>query len=366
VSRLSPTDNSIFDSAQQERLLYLQDRTFGELSIDKYPDAILPVFVTGGIGDNILAVPLLHELAKDFRLEVYSHHVNAYNYFKTDLLPDGLSPFIPNYSYYLTVNSVLKMIKADHFNGYKSQAAEMLAKSIASYSSTPDIERMVKLHPLFDGRLTALAVESGYDRRSFPFAFLGKAWPGPYKKRIRINRATGAAHPYITIHNGYETKLKFKIGNQSTKNVPAYVFESFVGVFKKEFPDVKVIQLGASTSQPISGVDDCRIAGTSVTESFDILAGSLCHVDIESGLVHAAYALDVPSVVLFGPTPVAYFGYEENTNLVTNACRNNCFWLKDSWMEKCILGYLAPKCMDAFDPMDIFDKVCDVIRDKRN
>lgn len=42
---------------------------------------------------------------------------------------------------------------------------------------------------------------------------------------------------------------------------------------------------------------------TSLKKVAHLLAGSLFHVDNDSGIQHLAGALDVPSITVFGPTP---------------------------------------------------------------
>jgi ADP-heptose:LPS heptosyltransferase len=48
------------------------------------------------------------------------------------------------------------------------------------------------------------------------------------------------------------------------------------------------------------------------------------HIDDEGGLVHMATALGTKCAVLFGPTPVGIFGYEQNINICADTCKE-CF-----------------------------------------
>ena len=83
-----------------------------------------------------------------------------------------------------------------------------------------------------------------------------------------------------------------------------------------------------------------------------ILANAALHIDGESGLVHLRHVLGGRSVVLFGPTPVEYFGYADNCNLVSKGCRG-CMWMTDDWFEVCSRGTAEPECMASITANDL-------------
>jgi hypothetical protein len=105
------------------------------------------------------------------------------------------------------------------------------------------------------------------------------------------------------------------------------------------------VQIGvAATSTPIDGVDLNLIATTNLLESAGLIAHAVLHVDNESGLVHLARCLGVQSCVLFGPTPMSYFAYPENVNMVPPEC-GGCWWVNQTWMDQCPRGMKEPACM---------------------
>lgn len=344
-----------------DRKLFLEYKAFSGLSVCKRVENRLPVFITGGIGDNIVAVKLIQCLHEKMDLEIYSHHPDAFNFFKTPDVPACLGPLMPNYDYYLTVNSVVKMERNPHFEGFRWIPHHNLNEAIRSFQCDDEkMQKIFQLHPLFDGFLTNFAVAGGYNRRTFPFCFINQIPPTEtyIKPHLKVKG------DYITIHNGYETKLKKQIKSKSTKNVPDEVFSSFIELFKVQYPHLKVYQVGGNTSEPIPGADRWFLPGHEplmLKETFSILAESRVHVDIESGLVHAATALGTKCVVLFGPTPIDYFGYKENINLKSDGCLGNCFWTTNDWMKKCPIGHDEPKCMSSFDPGLILGKVNSVM-----
>jgi SAM-dependent methyltransferase len=69
-------------------------------------------------------------------------------------------------------------------------------------------------------------------------------------------------------------------------------------------------------------------------------------VDGESGLVHLRRQLGGKSVALFGPTPVEYFGYPENVNIVAEVC-GDCMWMTEDWYVNCLKGLDKPACLES-------------------
>jgi len=76
---------------------------------------------------------------------------------------------------------------------------------------------------------------------------------------------------------------------------------------------------------------------------------SKIHIDFDSGLAHLASSLMVPSVILFGPTPLKFFGYEQNVNLQEGECRD-CWYSTHNWGAKCPRGFDVPLCMERISP----------------
>lgn len=52
-------------------------------------------------------------------------------------------------------------------------------------------------------------------------------------------------------------------------------------------------------------------------------------------MVHLATQLGTRCVVLFGPTPSWFYGYEQNINIVAEICKE-CLRLYPDWQTKCI------------------------------
>ncbi len=71
--------------------------------------------------------------------------------------------------------------------------------------------------------------------------------------------------------------------------------------------------------------------------------------------MHIARAVKTPAVILFGPTPVSFFGYNENINIQMGDCRN-CWWSNCFWFTKCP-KFRYSKCMRAIKPRIVFDAI---------
>ena len=78
-----------------------------------------------------------------------------------------------------------------------------------------------------------------------------------------------------------------------------------------------------------------------------VIAGAQLHVDIEGGLVYVARAGGTRSVVFFGPTPVATFGFPDNVNVCMERCRP-CWWSREGWGAECPKGHAH--CRNMPDP----------------
>lgn len=161
------------------------------------------------------------------------------------------------------------------------------------------------------------------------------------------------AENYITINYGGGVDASSK-NNAIAKDWPFEYVERFVKLFKKKYPKIKIVQLGSVGTLKIGGVDKCFL-GENLELVKYILKGSLLHVDKEGGLVHLATQLGTKCVVCFGPTPVDYFGYDENINILVGDC-HGCYCLYDGF-DVCAKGMEKPECMWKITPEMVIEKV---------
>ena len=103
-----------------------------------------------------------------------------------------------------------------------------------------------------------------------------------------------------------------------------------------------VVQVGLKKEDFIPGVTHDLRGLTSISEVGLIIKHGECHIDTEGGLVHLARAVNRRSVVMFGPTPAAVFGYDQNINLSSSSC-TDCWWITNDWFGKCPRGTVGPR-----------------------
>ncbi|SEH26257.1 glycosyltransferase family 9 protein [Selenomonas sp. KH1T6] len=164
---------------------------------------------------------------------------------------------------------------------------------------------------------------------------------------------------YITLNFGNGSSGK---GNKksSIKQWPKEYFEEFATRFKNKYPDIKVIQIGDSSTDEIINADN-RILGENIELVKYILKGAIFHLDIEGGLVHLGTQLGVKCIVLYGPTQVELYGYPQNVNIVSANCKN-CHPLFSDF-SICARGLERPECMLSITPDIVLEKADKVIDD---
>lgn len=91
----------------------------------------------------------------------------------------------------------------------------------------------------------------------------------------------------------------------------------------KQFPDYQFIQLGAAGETEIEGAQ-YMCGKLTLRESFSVLKQSVLFVGLDSVFNHAAAALEIPAVIMFGSTSPIGSGYSTATNLWSNLRCSPC------------------------------------------
>lgn len=166
---------------------------------------------------------------------------------------------------------------------------------------------------------------------------------------------------YITV-NCSSGNQKVLSGEKQTKVWSKEKFEDFCQKFKKAFPGISVIQIGDRDTERIE-TSDRLIAGSDLELVKYILGNALLHIDGEGGMVHLATQLGTKCIVLFGPTPMEYYGYPQNINLCAGDC-HGCMGLVADWYTKCPL-YGEAKCMNAITSEMVANAARDFLNNQR-
>ena len=163
---------------------------------------------------------------------------------------------------------------------------------------------------------------------------------------------------YITISAGFDRAEKTK--ELQTKCWPLGKFSKLIQMIKSSYPDIEILQTDGKITK-LLGCDK-YFMGEDIELVKYILRGSLLHISIEGGLVHLASQLDTKCIVLFGPTPLEYYGYDGNINIQAGNC-HNCLWLEPNNHYKCSRNLETPACMESITPELVYDAVQTYLND---
>ena len=333
---------------------------------------LVAIKITGGIGDLIVIARYIRDLlaaSEPFRFDIYCNSVTANWVFQ------HVAGFRSLYSEFLFEHlkheyplalwmSQFVLYYGETANWNLLREHKQLLKILQNISrSRHGIEPLIAAHPYMDGYLAQKAIYSNCRRANFLHA-MSKVKYGGDELEVSVaenilEQCGLQAKQYLTIHNGFDPAFVITAA-AATKCY--HHFDEVVALLKAEHTEVMIVQLGVSSSIPISGVDINLIDKTTIEEAAGIIKHALLHIDGEGGLVHIARCLGVRSCVVFGPTPVEYFGYPENLNLHPPEC-GGCWWINETWMDQCPRGFDIPRCMESHLPTTIASAISCALRE---
>ena len=325
----------------------------------------IAVRIDGGIGDVLLASPMLEALFDALvRCEIdvfYSHPDAASFVFSSARFVRGVhhSNLLGRHeSRYDLVLRTLQFVRYTVNDPGKVQRvcpdfADRLRECAQRFDS---IRGLADRHPALDGLWARISVGAGRNvldsvghlggvpvTRDTPFYLAPD--PGAYPVLGQVGEF---GTRYVTIHDGFDNSAPIPAGG-ATKCWPIEHWQQLCAELKQRHPDVNVVQLGARKSRRIPGVDLSLVDRTTLHEAAWVLKNALVHIDTDSGLAHVARALHVPAIVLFGPTDSQYYGHGCHTNVAAPAC-GNCWWSTPDWLARCPRGLDVPECMQSIRP----------------
>ena len=346
-----------------------------KLFSDSTSSIFICINITGGIGDVICIARWIRQVKKHFgMLTIIDVFFKSPEKTRFILQPIGVRDVFSDlifrrsssaYDAVLTVNqfvisheSKFKMKRILSIIPEFNYFIKDINKSLIPY------QKYINYHPELDGLFADLLVEQGLTRKDFLSVISGFDTPDsklPFElpdelflKEIGLNDSQ-----YITIHDGWEVNVK-QTSVRSTKSYPVDLFARAIVLIKKQYPSIKIVQVGSNTDYVIEGVDINLLELTNLAQCALILKQAKAHIDTESGLVHLATSLGTSCVVMFGPTNISYYGYAENKNIKPKEC-GNCMHVTDTWMESCPLNYTPIKCMPSILPNEILMAMSEII-----
>ncbi len=223
--------------------------------------------------------------------------------------------------------------------------------------------------PLGDGIANAFSVVCGKSRLQQPdvggLLGIGTDFdveiPAPSDETAVLRKFGLDGKTFVTLNRGVDSTSK---SPESTKMWPLDYYVRLVADLKRAFPERTFVQLGVSAerSPRIEGVDVDLVGKTSLDEVKILLKRAASHIDGEGGMTHLRRAMKGgPSVVLFGPTEPALYGYPQNLNLRAPYCRA-CEWADPNWSVVCPRTGGKAECMRLLTPEFVAEKVVEFWR----
>lgn len=167
---------------------------------------------------------------------------------------------------------------------------------------------------------------------------------------------------YVTLYYGCELAY-----STSVKMWPHRYYSELTAMIKASYPDLTIVQYGANEkiSPLIKNIDVNLVGKTDMEDVAILLKHSLLHIDCEGGMIHFRNALRGGKTIgLYGPTQVAFFGYDTDIKLVGDGCSEACEWITGDWMVKCAAGFSEPPCMASITPEMVMEQVRAVLREE--
>jgi hypothetical protein len=332
--------------------------------------------IGGGIGDHLIAARYIRDLIAavgEFRFDIYSSRpatanwifsgMSQFNRCYDDYFSWSLAKFYKHYPIAMWISQFVVLYEESTQWVTLHKLAPKLVRiceSISRFRIARGLEEIIHAHPRLDNLLGTTAVFANLNRHNFAQAMSEIRYGGhslslPLDSSLRSKFALHERR-YVTIHNGFDSEFQTGNGFADRSTKVYHHFEAVLSRLRTSYPDLFVVQIGSTTSRPIDGVDLQLINKTTLAEATAILAGSMLHIDGESGLVHLAACIGTVSCVVFGPTPAAYFGYDENINITPHVC-GGCWWSTKEWMTNCPRGFEEPICLAQTSPEKVANAI---------
>jgi ADP-heptose:LPS heptosyltransferase len=297
-------------------------RTRGCASAGEYfmNATVFRIVTWGGIGDCILMTPLFRQLKIDHpagNLIVYCQSASHEEVLRNNPHIASLRRFRTPVKY---LNRIIRRFTKKVFLRYPAYGN---VKPALTY----DRQASSIIADIFDVKLASESPEI--------FLTAGEEAAGS-------SRVAGSAGPLVAI----ATTAAFS----ANKNWYDDRWEALVG----RHPGYTFVQLGAPGEKPIKGTRD--LLGLPLRASFAVLRHCTALVGPDTAITHAAAALGVPTVALFGPTSPKTWGHRGQCQMYTRMPCSPCIEILAS--DPCPFGR---PCMDAFSTEDVSQNLLEVI-----
>ncbi len=153
---------------------------------------------------------------------------------------------------------------------------------------------------------------------------------------------------YIVVSNAAEW-LPLQ-GSLWTKSLPHARMREILSQLKTLA--IPTLLLGTTNDPGNYPVDHDLRGKTNLLEAAGLIKGARLLLGPEGGLVNLARAVETPSVVFFGSTPLEFFGMKSNINIAPRIC-GGCWWSTASYLRQCPLLEEVPPCTNSIEAKQV-------------
>lgn len=162
---------------------------------------------------------------------------------------------------------------------------------------------------------------------------------------------------YVVFQGGCGLSSKTKNQITTTREWDIDNYSQLISLLKEKYPNFKMIQIGYDNGLYMKNTDDNLCGKTRFDELLSIVNGAKLLISTEAGVVHFRhFSSKKKSVVLFGPTRLDVFGYDENININSGVCEG-CEWISNKWREVCIKTNNVSLCMQTLTPEKVINSI---------
>jgi len=179
----------------------------------------------------------------------------------------------------------------------------------------------------------------------------------PVRWQVRL----AARGNYITLGSGSDAQQNKRV--KQTKEWPDSKWEQVVRGLRKEFPRLRILQVGKQGESHIPGTVS-MLGRTSIPEVLWLLKHSQLNLSCENGTARMAAAAGTRSVVVCGPTSHHVYGMEGNVNIYSDACEP-CYWRGDKWMVECPNDW-GVICLASIPASRVIDEAATLLRNEKD
>jgi hypothetical protein len=330
------------------------------------------LFFAGGLGDYLIAANYFGYLKRfvgdaPVKFSLFAASSGAARAAFVD--PIDERPFVPQ-RFDLAISTARFPLVERVDRARVERFCPKLTPLIDAYKALESAQPLIfSLPPYGDGIANAFSVARGELRIQQPdvggFLGIGADFdveiPTPTDEEAVLRKFGLDGKAFVTLNRGIDAGAK---NAESTKMWPLDYYVRLVADLKRAFPDRTFVQLGVSAerSPKIAGVDVDLVGKTNLDEVKILLKRAVSHIDGEGGMTHLRRAMKGgPSVVLFGPTEPALYGYPQNLNLRAPYCRA-CEWADPNWSAVCPRTGAKAECMERLTPEFVVEKIVEFWR----